>query len=146
MMLPPLIFEPSPASLLPVLPHFFLPFLTFPPRLPPPLIQSLCTLSAYTEHLTNAWGDAWGSVALTKISPSLISLSGESWPVHVPALGTTPQCPGGGRTGLEGCCACARAPSQDFPGCLQVCGDKCVATWAEHEKQQVGVGCKVSTP
>lgn len=35
---------------------------------------------------------------------------------------------------------------RDFPGCLQVCRDKCVATWAEHEKQQVGVGCKVLTP
>lgn len=56
------------------------------------------------------------------------------------------QCHGRGRAGLEGHCPCAMAPSWDFPGCLQICRDKCLATWAEHEKQQVGVNCKVSAP
>lgn len=55
------------------------------------------------------------------------------------------QCLGRGYTELEGHCACAMAPNWDFPGCLQVCRDKCLAAWAEHEKEQAGVSCKVST-
>lgn len=33
----------------------------------------------------------------------------------------------------------------DFPECPQVCGDKCLAAQAEHEKEQAGISCKVST-